>query len=307
MWSSIMSISAFEGEFAAYSNPSVLHARPTGNLAASMMGVVAILILGLTSALVKPKDADEMGAGALPRGAAPAAALSATTISPRAALAGNGAGAAAFDLTSSEFAKENKEFSTVRLDQGGRGDILTIGEFSGDGAFLRLSVQQAEGEKLGNSDFYLDMSRQAQLAGLAAARVEPPSALRTRFGDFEAANIRLTQIQPDALSAAAQETANGRPCVAARMLDSKLSMEIVGMACGASGKPIDQRALGCIIDRLALTAGSDNEALAQFFAHAEPRHAQGCPAAGPAQKTPKASSPKARSNSATLRRSTSKR
>jgi hypothetical protein len=302
-----MSVSAFDEEYAAYSAPSALRARPLGNLAASLMGGVAILILGLTSALIKPNSATEKGGGAPLQSSAPRAASAAETITGQAGASATDMGLAAFDLASPEFAKEKREFSTKWFDRGARDDILTIGEFAGGGAFLRLAVQQVDGEKLPNSDFYLDVSRRASQAGLAVARIGPPSPLRTRFGAFDAADILLAQGGPEAMSPAAVSAASERACVVARMINSKLSLEIVGLACGAPAKPIDRRTFGCILDRLDHRTGSNYEALEQFFASAELRRAQGCPAVGATSKAAKSRSPKRRSNAPALKPSTSKR
>ena len=47
-----MGISPFDEEYADYMKPEVLRARPLGNFAASMIGGVAILILGVASNFV---------------------------------------------------------------------------------------------------------------------------------------------------------------------------------------------------------------------------------------------------------------
>ena len=271
-----MSISAFDGEYAEYSAPRVLRARPMGNLAASMIGGAAILILAIASIFVRPNAPEEKVASAPTPLQTQAAAppVEKFALQPASTIPAQKSGA--FDLNSPEFAKEKKEFSTSRREGGGRADVLTIGQFSGGGAFLYLAIQQTGGEKLGNPDFFLDMSRQASQAGLAAMHVGQPGPIATRFGAFEAADIRLTQggfeiTSPTPITAAAE-----RACVAVRMMNPKLSLEAAGIACGSATRPIDRRSIGCILDRLEYVPAADDKALAEFFAGAEATRAAAC-------------------------------
>lgn len=271
-----MSISAFDEEYADYSAPRVLRARPMGNLAASMIGGAAILILAIASIFVRLNAPEEKVASAPAPLQTQAAAppVQKFAVQPASIIPAQKNGA--FDLDSPEFAKEKKEFSSSRRDGGGRDDVLTIGQFSGGGPFLYLAIQQTGGEKLGNSDFFLDMSRQASQAGLAAMRVGQPGPLATRFGAFEAADIRLTQGGFEITSPTPITAADERACVAVRMMNPKLSLEVGGIACGSAARPIDRRSIGCLLDRLEYVPASDNKALAEFFAGAEATRTAAC-------------------------------
>jgi hypothetical protein len=260
-----MSISAFDEIYATYSVTGILRARPLGALAASMIGGAAIIILGASSFFVKPRSTEladmsapfEAPAPAVPKAPEPTAAQS-PAIPPKLF--------AAFDIAAPDFAKEEKTFSARRRDQGGRDDIVAIGAFSGRGKFLRLTVQQLVGEKLGNSDFFLDMNRHASQAGLSVVRIGPPNPLPSRFGAFEAADIRLI---PNAAEPQPATGASERSCLAVRLINSSLSLEIAGIACGAGAKPMDRGAMSCILNRLDYLAPGENKGLDEFFVKAE--------------------------------------
>jgi hypothetical protein len=262
-----MSVSGFEEIYAACPPTGDLRARPLGTLAASMIGAAAVLVLGGVLFFIKPRLPETAEASAPPR--APAATVAQPAEPPSAPSAAAPAKlSAAFDLTASEFNKEKKSFSVRLRDQGGRDDIMTIGEFSGASPFLRLAVLQAGGEKFGNSDFYLDMSRHASQAGLAVVHIGRPTPLTSRFGAFEAADIRLTPNAAET-SGGSSGAAGERGCLAVRLMNSKLSLEIVGLACSAGSKPVDRRAMSCLLNRLDYSAPGENKALDQFFVKTE--------------------------------------
>ncbi len=57
------------------------------------------------------------------------------------------------------------------------------------------------------------------------------------------------------------------------------------MACGAPAKPLDRRALGCILDRLDYVPNGENAAFDQFFQAAEQERGTGCAGAGAVPST----------------------
>ena len=106
-----MSVSGFDRDYAVRPGAKPLYARPTGNLAAAMIGVVAVTVLGVAAIFVKPQPTIEASAdnggrnnsGDIARAPAPAPIAKQT---------------AAFDLTAPEFAKETKALSSRRLEGG---------------------------------------------------------------------------------------------------------------------------------------------------------------------------------------------
>ncbi|ATQ68418.1 MULTISPECIES: hypothetical protein [Methylosinus] len=247
-----MSWSASDEDISVYeSGPA--RARPLGSLAASSMGLTASLVLvgaALFLGPVAPPQVDDLPTATIaPRPNAPVRAEAPAPVAPK----------AAFDLDVPELAKEKSVSVEPARQAGGRQESMSFGGFDAGRFFLRVDILQPAGAKLGNSDFFLDMARHAAEAGLAVVRISQPTPLAGRAGAFEAADIRLSQRQGDG-------PATERSCAAVRMIDSTLSIEIAGLACGAPGHPVDRRVATCLLDRLYYLPGGKNEALQKAFA-----------------------------------------
>lgn len=276
-----MSWSVSDEEFPVYSS-GALRARPLGSLAASLMGVAAIAVLVGALAVARfsqgePAPSQAAAESAPPVAAKTAAAKSVATRTDIFAPPQSGSGAiarqaAGFDLDVAELAKEKKVSASPPPQSGGRRETLSLGEFESGKLYLRLDILQPAGEKLGNSDFFLDMTRHAAQAGLAVSRIGQPTPLASRVGAFESADIRLSQNGGGSAPLAAGE----RGCLAVRLINSKLSIEIAGLACGAGARPIDRRTMSCLLDRLYYLPGGDDKALERAFAKADPDRGQGC-------------------------------
>lgn len=171
----------------------------------------------------------------------------------------------AFDLNAPEFAQEKKTVAVRDGDDGaGRVDSVTIGQFAAGATFMRVDAHQRVTEKEANADFFLDMTRHATQLGLNVGKIHSPAALSTRFGEFEAADIRLTQPAADGVAA------SERNCLAARFIDPKASLVIASLACGSASQAISRATFGCLLDRLEYARGSDNATLNEFFGRSEP-------------------------------------
>lgn len=270
-----MSANSFDHEYAASPYMGPLRARPLGALAAFGMGAGASLILAAAVILTRHAADPQSVANA---DAPAAAAAPAAKIANKIAAAGpDQAGDAratpfsAFDLNAPEFEREKKVVSVRESEEGGgRVDSLTMGQFAMGAPLLRIDIHQNLTARDTNPDFFLDMTRHAAQLGLNVAKIGQPTALTTRFGAFEAADIRLTQ--PASEGVAASE----RSCLATRLVDGKLPLEIAGLACGAATLPIERASLGCMLDRLEYVAPGDNKALNEFFLNAEAARGKGC-------------------------------
>jgi hypothetical protein len=240
-----------------------IYARPLGNVAAAMIGVAALAALELALVL-GDKPARTPVEAEIPQSEAfvPPQGGDALARSPL-----------AFELGAPEFAKEKKSVASRDIE-GGREDSLTFGQFAGAGPYLRFGVRQITGERRAIPDFFLDLTRHAAGAGLSAFKIGQPAPLATRFGAFEAADIRLTPAAPEAGAAE-------RACTAFRLAGAKGPVEMVGLACGPGAKPLERRALGCLIDRLELAPGAGNAALEQLFQSVDVDRAKACAAASP--------------------------
>jgi hypothetical protein len=140
---------------------------------------------------------------------------------------------------------------------GGRLDILTFGSPKPDSAYLRLAVYRIGEEDAPKMPLFVELARRAADAGLAITKSSAPSALPTRFGDAESADITLTAADGGSLA-----------CVGIRLDAKKLAWQITGFACGGS-KVLPRQAVQCILDRFDLNTAGDDRALAAFFAETE--------------------------------------
>jgi hypothetical protein len=246
-----MSWSVSDDAFSAYGAP--LRARPLGSLAATSIGVAAILVLAGTFvfAHVAPPTAERDAAEA-PSAALPTQAEAQTPAEPR----------AAFDLDAPEIAEAKIVSFEPSIQAGGRQETMTFGAFDAGRFYLRLDILQPVGDKAGNSDFFLDMARHTAQAGLSVARIAQPTPLPTHGLAFEAAEIRLSQRRDDAAAGVTE-----RSCLAVRSIDPKLSIEIAGIACGVIGRrTLDRRVTGCLLDRLYYLPDGADAALREAFA-----------------------------------------
>lgn len=279
-----MSVSVSGDDLPYASGP--LRARPLGSLAATMMGVAALLVLSGAFFFVRaPQQQPEATGAAEATAAAEPTAVAAPVRAPAPLAAPERV--AAFALDAPELDKEPKVTFDPPLPSGGRQETHAFGSFDAAKPYLQLDILQRGGEKLGNSDFFLDVARHAAQAGLAVVRIGQPTPLVTRAGAFEAAEIRLSQRPSGAAAASIGE----RSCLAVRLVNASLSIEMAGLACGAGGKPMDRRVVGCLLDRVYYAPSGDNKALARSFPKIE---GPGCPAAAapageaePAKPAPK--------------------
>lgn len=263
-----MSVAQSEQNYRRYAQP--LRARPTGVRAAIGMGVSSTLILLAALVLfsrgsdnVEPKVAANVET---PRAIALAPSGKITTKVSVDAVEASALMArpfSAFDVAAREFEREKKTIAVRDGENGsGRIDTIAVGQFAVGAPFMRIDIHQDIVDKEKASDFFLDMARHAVDAGLNVAKIGQPSALITKFGSFETADIRLWQ--PSSQGVAASE----RSCLATRFIDEKLALEIAGLACGETASPIDRVALGCLLDRITYTASPDKPALNDFFSKA---------------------------------------
>lgn len=278
-----MSATAYEREYLAAPVAGPLRARPAGVRAALGMGVSASLVL-IGALIFTGRAAPHVAGAASPEAQALAAlAENASDRSPtkfaiKVVAETPAAGVkfspfSAFDLSAPAFDQEAKTIAVRDGDDGaGPIDSLTFGRFAQGGPFMRVDIHRDVAEKEKAADFFLDMTRHATQLGLNAAKIGQPSVMATRFGAFETADIKLTQPAGDGVAA------SERACMAARLIEPKLSLEIAGIACGSATAAIDRHAFGCMLDRLTYVGASDNKAFSDFFGAVDGAAAKGCAA-----------------------------
>jgi hypothetical protein len=76
---------------------------------------------------------------------------------------------------------------------GGRQDMWLFGDANGESPFLRLMVYKVGAEIAPSATFFVDLARRAAEIGHAIAKSTQPTALATRFGNFEVADLNLVR------------------------------------------------------------------------------------------------------------------
>ncbi len=264
-----MSANVFDQNDAATASFGPIHARQTGVRAALGMGVGASFILALAALFARHPAPPAPMADA----GAPSATQAPAKISAKASMEADAAApaVAGLDIDAPAFEREKKSVVVGDAKDGApRVDRLTAGQFALGAPFLRVDIHPELEPAATHTDFFLDMTRHAREAGLNVAKIGQRSTLQTRFGAFEAADIRLSQPGGEGVEA------SERACLAARLIDAKIPLEIAGIACGSAAKPVDRVEFACILDGLNYSSGSDNKALNDFFLNAEIARGKGC-------------------------------
>jgi hypothetical protein len=170
-----------------------------------------------------------------------------------------------FSLAAPQLAREKTLYAARRHEGGGgREDSLTVGDFGGGRAFLRLSVYRHGAEKAADAPFYVEMARRAAPLGLSIVRASLEQVQPTRFGPLETAALSLSQ----------GESARG-DCRGFRLVQDQPALTIAGLACPGGQEVWSPADLACLVDRLDWIGSTDEPALRAFFA-AKPARAVGC-------------------------------
>lgn len=152
---------------------------------------------------------------------------------------------------------------------GGRKDVLELSGTAGNPPRLRLVLYRRGTESSPEQPFYVDLVRQAAESGWAVTRAAQPSAMATRFGAFEAAELGF--FRPGS---------PGRECLGFRFLNAAPELRMTGFACGgpASKAPAPSKPeLACLVDRVELAPTADDADLVWFFAAHEIGRDPTCP------------------------------
>ncbi len=288
-----MRATSFDLDYEMTSYAGARRARRAGERAALGMGIAAsffLLVAALTTGGATPPGDQKLAIGVAPaqgsQGAqgAQVTQVAQTTQVARAAKFTTKASMtqpdlsapalvksyAGFDLVATGFEQEKKTVSSRDTgDENGRIDTLTMGEFAHGGTFLRIDIHRGLGPVEASPDFFLDMNRHANRQFLTVNKITRPAPLNTKFGVFEAAEMRMT--------AAEAPGADPRACLGARLVDKNNALEITGLFCAATANaPLARATLGCLLDGVDyLPAGAEADVTA-FFEKARATQGAGC-------------------------------
>ncbi|MBV9347999.1 MAG: hypothetical protein JO245_08480 [Pseudolabrys sp.] len=156
----------------------------------------------------------------------------------------------AFALTIPEAADAAATYTIQRHAQGGRKDVITLGEQTGPAPYLHVEVYRPGGEFARFSEV---TEIAAQAASAATTAAEAP--LETKFGPTQVAHFSMGQ-------------AAARSCLAFARAFDETRLQITGWFC-QSGESIERSTLACALDRFTLIAAGSEPKVTALFAQAE--------------------------------------
>lgn len=184
-----------------------------------------------------------------------------------------------FELDSPEFTLDPKTYE-VRLHRtgGGRQDILALGDMDGAGPFLRLIIYRVGTEAAPPAAFFVDLARRAAETGRAITFAAQPTALPTRLGMFEAADLNMTRAGSSDAACLGFRTINAATSLTPPAPEANL--RIAGFACdgikGDALPALTKEGLACLLDEIDLMPNVADKDLAAFFAARELSDATAC-------------------------------
>jgi hypothetical protein len=153
-------------------------------------------------------------------------------------------------------------FEARRHADGGREDKLVYGVFESEAPYLRLAVFRGAADAAAPRGFFIDLARRAGEAGLGVMRIGRPAVVATKLGPLEVA---------DAVLADGFE----RPCQAFR-LQAESGLAVHGWHCGAGAEAPQRQEAACLVDRLFVLPGADDQGLKAVFTAAERQRPPSC-------------------------------
>ena len=128
---------------------------------------------------------------------------------------------------------------------------------------LVLIVAQRQLQSDGDaSSLYLDTTRRAAQYGLSVMRAATPSALSTKFGMVEVADVILS-------ADAATPEEQSRSCLAFRHAKDAAIFRLAGWLCAPRDRVVVRPTLASLIDRLSLIGAGNDARLHQIFVEAD--------------------------------------
>lgn len=174
---------------------------------------------------------------------------------------------ALFDAQLSGVAATDRSYRAFRHESGGgRRDQITLGRI-GETPYLQVQFYRVGRERVADATLYVEAVRRASETGRWIERAGVASAVTTRLGVFEAADVTL------------RGAAGAQHCLAFRLADPAITQEtlrISGLSCGAEGAAPARADLSCQLERLELVSSGDDAALRDVFVAAELRRDEAC-------------------------------
>lgn len=245
-----------------------------GLAALTGIGMVAALVTGLTT----PQEAEAARAtgATTPEPSAAAPAIRDVRVQPLSAAIGPEGWVgvvrpiALFGLETPELDRRSGYEARRSADGSRREDMLTFGEFADGKPFFALKLLVNRGGEADRASaslsqpFVIALVRDGAARGLSVGRSGMVTAIETKFGPVETADVGLTDGE------------HSRACIGFRHQDAAAHLSFTGWWCGGESRHADRAQLTCMLDRVDLLSAGDDHTLRALFAEFELNRRPGC-------------------------------
>jgi hypothetical protein len=163
----------------------------------------------------------------------------------------------AFALAIPEAGDAPAAYAILRHQDGGRKDVLTLGDAGGADPYLTVEIYRPGNEMSAFAAPEHDIQMRArQIGPLETARPEEP--LDSKFGRFAIEAVSVGGTAP-------------RRCIGFNRTYSEPRLQIAGLFCQSENAAVDRATLACALDRLTLISSGSDPSIGALFAQAELR------------------------------------
>jgi len=163
----------------------------------------------------------------------------------------------AFALAIPEAGETPAAYAILRHPDGGRKDVLTLGETAGSDPYLTVEIYRPGSETAAFAAPEHDIQARARDLGRLET-AQPQAPLDSKFGPF-------------AIEAVTVGGPAARRCLGFNRTYDEPRLRIAGLFCQSEDTIIDRGTLACALDRLTLMSSGSDPTIGAVFAQAELR------------------------------------
>lgn len=154
---------------------------------------------------------------------------------------------------------EKKYIVRRHKEGGGRKDLLTFGNPSDGGTYVRVALYRPGTEATLEPDALEAVTNVAAESSIDAELLETDNRINTKFGSLSVIEMNV------------KNDGGTRNCVAVANAWSEAHLGLVAWWCNSGPELVAHGKLACVLDRLSLMSAGGDQKLADFFARAELR------------------------------------
>jgi len=163
----------------------------------------------------------------------------------------------AFALAIPEAGDAPAAYAILRHPDGGRKDVLTLGEADGNAPYLTVEIYRPGSEATGFAAPEQDVQARARRLG-PLTTAQPGAPLDSKFGPFAIEAVTIGGEVP-------------RRCIGFNRTYDEPRLQIAGLFCQGDDTIVDRGTLACALDRLTLMSSGSDPSIGALFAQAELR------------------------------------